>query len=59
VGNETENTKLNVILLLLNVRMICAKTGTSHERSRCVVAEDVITCLLLGVLVSWVDWLKH
>ena len=52
MGNKTENTKLNIILLLLNVRMICAKTGTCHERSRCVVAEDVITCSLLGMLVS-------
>jgi len=58
VGNKTENIKLNVMLLLLSMRTMRAEIETCHEGSRCVVAEDVITCLLLDVLVSWVDWPK-
>lgn len=54
--NKTENMKTSIILLLLNMRMIRAKIET--EGSRCVVAEDVITCLLLRVLFSWVGWPK-
>jgi len=46
------------MLLLLKMRTICAKIETCHEGSSCVVAEDVITCLLVGMLVSWVDWPK-
>ena len=52
MGNKTENMELNIILLLLNMRTICAKIETCHGCSRCIVVENVIVFFFFLVETS-------